>query len=89
MRVSAEEVARKVLREVQAYLAHRAPVGEHLADQLLIPMALAALQGKTSQIWATCLSEHARTNARVIEQFLPLRFVMEPLDGGVLVQIEA
>lgn len=84
--VSAEEVARTVLRETQAYLAHRAPVGEHLADQLMIPMALAALQGKPSQYWATCMSEHTRTNAKVIERFLPLRFVMEPLDGGVLVQ---
>ncbi len=86
--VSAEEVARTVLRETQAYLAHRAPVGEHLADQLMIPMALAALQGKAGQYWATCMSEHTRTNAKVIEQFLPLRFVMEPLDGGVLVQVE-
>ncbi|MES2947618.1 MAG: RNA 3'-terminal phosphate cyclase [Pseudomonadota bacterium] len=84
--VSAEEVARTVLRETQAYLAHRAPVGEHLADQLMIPMALAALQGKPGQYWATGMSEHTRTNAKVIEQFLPLRFVMEPLDGGVLVQ---
>lgn len=85
--VSAEEVARKVLRETQAYLAHRAPVGEHLVDQLMIPMALAALQGKTSQIWATGLSEHARTNARVIEQFLQVRFAVQPLDGGQLVQV--
>ena len=86
--VSAEDVARKVLLEVKTYLAHRAPVGEHLADQLMIPMALAALQGKAGQYWATNLSEHARTNARVIEQFLPLHFVMEPLDGGWLVRTE-
>lgn len=86
--VSAEEVARKVLREVQAYLAHRAPVGEHLADQLMIPLALAALQGKAGRYWAISLSEHARTNARVIEQFLPLRFVMEPLEGGFLVRVD-
>lgn len=86
--VSAEEVARKVLREVQAYQAHRAPVGEHLADQLMIPMALAAMQGKSSQYWATTLSEHTRTNAKVIEQFLPVRFVMEPLDkGGWVVRV--
>ncbi len=84
--VSAEEVARAVLRETQAYLEHRAPVGEHLADQLMIPMALAALQGKPGQYWATNMSEHTRTNAKVIEQFLPVRFVLEPLDGGVLVQ---
>ena len=86
--VSAEEVARQTLQQVQFYLGHRAPVGEHLADQLMIPMALAALQGKAGQFWATRLSEHARTNARVIEQFLPLQFVTEPLDGGWLVRTE-
>lgn len=86
--VSAEAVARKVLREVQAYLAHRAPVGENLADQLMIPVALAALQAKPGQYWATSLSEHTRTNARVIAQFLPLQFVMEPLEGGGLVRVE-
>ncbi len=52
-------------------------------------MALAALQGEPGQYWATTLSEHTRTNAKVIEQFLPLRFVMEPLDGGTLVQVKA
>lgn len=87
--VSAEEVARTVLHEVQAYLANRAPIGEHLADQLMLPMALAARQGKAGQYWTISLSEHTRTNARVIEQFLPLRFVMEPLDGGSLVQVRA
>ena len=51
----------------------------------MIPIALAALQGKVGRYWATGLSEHTRTNAKVIEQFLPLRFVVEPLDGGVLV----
>ena len=28
------------------------------------------------------------TNARVIEQFLPVRFLMEPLDSGTLVSVE-
>lgn len=87
--VSAEEVARQVLREVQAYLAHNAPVGEHLADQLMLPLALAGQQGNLGQYWATTWSEHARTNARVIEQFLPVRFTTQALDGGVLVGMAA
>lgn len=82
--VSAEEVARNVLHETQEYLAHMAPVGEHLADQLMIPLALAALQGKSGRYWATTLSEHARTNATVIEEFLPVKFNMQALDGGVV-----
>jgi RNA 3'-terminal phosphate cyclase (ATP) len=85
--VGAEEVARKVLGETKDYLIRQAPVGEHLADQLMIPMALAALQGKTSQYWATTLSEHTRTNARVIEAFLPVAFDMTPWRDGHLVRI--
>lgn len=85
--VSAEEVARTALRETQAYLAHRAPVGEHLADQLMIPVALAALQGKAGQYWATGMSEHTRTNAKVIEQFLPLRFTTQARGEGVVVGV--
>ena len=73
---------------MQTYLAHRAPVGEHLADQLMIPMAPAALQGKPGQYWATSSSEHTRANARVIVQFLALHFLMEPLDSGTLVSVE-
>lgn len=84
--VSAEEVAHRLVREVKSYLAHQAPVGEHLADQLLIPMALAAVQGKASEFWATSLSEHTRTNARVIAQFLPVQFAMEPHEGGCRVR---
>jgi len=80
--VSAEEVARGLLREAQDYLAHTAPVGEHLADQLMLPMALAAMRGKQGQYFATCISEHSRTNARVIEQFLPVQFDMQPQEGG-------
>ncbi len=88
--VSAEEVARNVLREAQTYLAQTAPVGEHLADQLMLPMALAAMRGKTGRYWATCISEHSRTNARIIEQFLPIRFDLQPQDdGGAMVQAVA
>ena len=49
-----------------AYLAASAPVGEHLADQLLLPMAVAAggrfLTGKPSL--------HTLTNIGVIQRFL-------------------
>jgi len=84
--VGAEEVARKALREVKAYMAQQAPVGEHLADQLMIPLALAAVQGRVGLYWATSLSEHARTNARVIEAFLPVHFDMTPHASGYLVR---
>lgn len=85
--VGAEEVARKVLGETKDYMAHQAPVGEHLADQLMIPMALAAMRCKSSRFWASSFSEHARTNAQIIAQFLPVKLVHQPHEGGVLFQV--
>jgi RNA 3'-terminal phosphate cyclase len=69
-RVSAEEVANRLEKEVRAYLASEAPVGEYLADQLLIPLALA---GGGSFV-ATPLSLHSTTNMDVIARFLPRKF---------------
>lgn len=80
--VSAEQVARDVLQQVRRYQASAAPVGEHLADQLMIPLALAALQGQHGKYWATAISGHTRTNALTIEKFLPLAFTFTPPADG-------
>jgi RNA 3'-terminal phosphate cyclase (ATP) len=68
--VRAEEVARKALRQARHYIASNAAVGEHLADQLMVPLALAGAGGFTAET----VSDHAITNAHVIERFLPVRF---------------
>ncbi|MEZ6197758.1 MAG: RNA 3'-terminal phosphate cyclase [Planctomycetota bacterium] len=75
--LSAEDVARGAAREMAAFIESEVPVGEFLADQLLLPMALA---GGGSFVCSRP-SLHARTNAEVIERFLPLRFRFESLDG--------
>jgi RNA 3'-terminal phosphate cyclase (ATP) len=72
--VRAEEVAEAPAREAQRYLAQRAPVDEHLADQLLLPLALAGGGSFTTQH----VSEHLRSNALVIETFLGRRITWEP-----------
>ena len=61
----AETVAERVCDEVQNYLDAGAPVGEHLADQLLIPFALAAGGSYTTGT----PSLHTTTNIEVIKQF--------------------
>ena len=72
--VSAEAVATRVAQGVRRYLQHDAPVGEHLADQLMIPLALlAGGRYRTSEP-----SLHARTNADVVGQFLPGAIRIEP-----------
>jgi RNA 3'-terminal phosphate cyclase (ATP) len=72
----AEQVAGELAREVRAYLAAGAPVGPHLADQLLLPMALGA-----GGVFVTGRpTEHFRTNAGVIAQFLGWTIGVEHLD---------
>lgn len=64
--LSAEKVATDAAREVQGYLQSGAAVGAHLADQLLLPMALGG--GGTFRTVAP--TEHTRTNARTIAAFI-------------------
>lgn len=68
--VSAEHVANTACGRAKTFLAVEAPVGEHLADQLLLPLALAG--GGALRTLPPSL--HTRTNAQVIERFLPVRF---------------
>lgn len=71
--VPAETVAADACREAVAYLASGAPVGEHLADQLLLPMALGA--GGTFRTVAPTL--HTTTQIEVIQAFLDVAFSIE------------
>ncbi|HLM54695.1 MAG TPA: RNA 3'-terminal phosphate cyclase, partial [Pyrinomonadaceae bacterium] len=54
--------------EVRRYMEVGAPVGEHLADQLLIPMALAGGGSYTTGP----LTLHTTTNIETIKKFLPV-----------------
>jgi RNA 3'-terminal phosphate cyclase (ATP) len=67
--VSAERVAEHTCRDAKQYLNASVAVGPHLADQLLLPLALAG-GGEFSTIAPT---QHARTNAALIEKFLPVK----------------
>jgi RNA 3'-terminal phosphate cyclase (ATP) len=62
----AEAVADLAVKEVRHYLAANVPVGEYLADQLLMPLALAG-QGAFTTFG---LSLHTTTNIEVIKKFL-------------------
>jgi RNA 3'-terminal phosphate cyclase (ATP) len=75
----AEAVAERAVKETRRYLATGAPVGEHLADQLLVPLALA---GGGSFVTGP-LSSHATTNIAVIERFLDVRFRIDERGDGL------
>ncbi len=76
--VTAEAVAEKAAKAVRRYLALDAPVGEYLADQLLIPYALA---GGGAFVTGE-LSPHATTNVDVIRSFLDVDIRVTPRDDG-------
>lgn len=83
--VRAEQVANNLAKEVRDYLENGAPVNEYLADQLLLPMALAG-GGR----FVTCgISEHTKTNIWLIKKFLPVEIKTEPYnDRSYLVTVE-
>ena len=74
---SAEAVGAAVAAEARAWLDAEVPVGEHLADQLLLPMALAG----GGRFVTTEPTLHTTTNARVIERFLPVSIGWEQRSG--------
>jgi RNA 3'-terminal phosphate cyclase (ATP) len=81
--VASEKVAEEAVREAREYLVSRAVAGEHLTDQLLLPLALAGGGSFT----ATKLSRHARTNQEVITKFLPIEFESEDAGDHVVVRL--
>lgn len=66
----AELVAEGACREAERYLAAGVPVGEHLADQLVIPLALAGEGGFRTMR----LSRHATTQLELVRRFLSVAF---------------
>jgi RNA 3'-terminal phosphate cyclase (ATP) len=76
--ISSETVATRVANEARSYLASDAAIGEHLADQLMIPSALAGGGSFT----AVSASEHARTNAEVIQKFLAVEISIAAVNLG-------
>ncbi len=68
IRLPAEEVANRVSTAVRRYLRSTAAVAEHLADQLVLPMALAGSGAFTTHV----NSSHLQTVIAVIRRFLPV-----------------
>lgn len=75
----AEALAASVVHEAQRYLEVGAPVGEHLADQLLIPLALARGGSYTTGT----PSLHTTTNIEVVKKFLPVEITTTQLSEDV------
>ncbi len=77
--VPAERVAELALNELRATLDAEVPVCEHLADQLLLPFALAG-GGRLRTVQP---SLHSRTNADVIRDLIGVATRFEQRDDGL------
>lgn len=75
--VKAETVAERAAAEAGAYLESGVPVGRHLADQLMLPMALAGGGCFVTQP----LTLHATTNLDVIRAFLDVPIAVGETGG--------
>lgn len=85
MKKSAERVAHDLAREVKKYLASDAVVDEHLADQLLLPLAL----GQGGEFTTQVVSEHTRTQAMMIQKFLDCRISLQPVNNSnAIIKVE-
>jgi RNA 3'-terminal phosphate cyclase (ATP) len=73
----AEAVARHAIQQVRGYVASGAAVGEYLADQIMLPLALAG----GGRFTTNRVSKHAATNATVIGKFLPVQISFEENEG--------
>lgn len=81
---TSEDVAGDVADSVEAFVDANVPVGEHLADQLLIPMALAG--GGTFKTMTP--TEHTRTNIEIVKLFLDVEIdLVETADGTATITV--
>lgn len=82
-RVKSETVAARAAKQVDRYLAAGVPVGPHLADQLLVPMAMAG----AGRFQTVKPSKHTLTNIEVVKQFLDVAVRTRQVAGDA-VEIE-
>lgn len=73
---------------MRRYQSSDGALGPHLADQWVLPLALAVhLRGQPASYSCTQLTPHALSNFAVIQRFLPVRITTEPGAHAHQVQI--
>ena len=71
--VAAEKIASDAAAAARDYLDSGVPIGDHLADQLLLPFALTG----GGSFKTLPLSRHSQTNIEVLKRFLPISINVE------------
>lgn len=76
----AERVAQEAARDLRAWQRSGAALDPHLADQVILPLALA---GQPAAFTTSAVTQHLLTNAWAVERFLPVRIAVEGEMGQV------
>ncbi|MBC7967594.1 MAG: RNA 3'-terminal phosphate cyclase, partial [Fuerstia sp.] len=90
---SAEHVANEVVKQIRDYLKSTAPVGEYLADQILLPLGLSAALPASAGIQqggsfrTLPLSRHSVTHIDILQSMLPVQIDTQPTDEDCLVTV--
>jgi RNA 3'-terminal phosphate cyclase (ATP) len=77
-KLRSEQVAERAALAARRYLKATAPVGEYLADQLVLPFALA----RGGRFRALPLSNHTTTNVDVVREFLVVPIDVQSDEAG-------
>ncbi|KQO19458.1 RNA 3'-phosphate cyclase [Acidovorax sp. Leaf76] len=86
--LSAEQVAKRLADEVRTYQRSQGALGPHLADQWMLPLALAVWRsGRAARYTCTEVTQHTATNAQTIALGLPVRVEITPVDRAMRVEI--
>lgn len=91
--VSAEKVADELVRSVRKYEKQKVPVGENLADQILLPLGLSAAQPAACGVQrggsfrTGPLSLHATTHIELLQRFLDIDVEVIEDDGAVCCRV--
>ncbi|GAB4380219.1 MAG: RNA 3'-terminal phosphate cyclase [Calditrichia bacterium] len=78
--IPAEKVALQAVHAAQRYIRADVPVGDHLADQLLLPCAIAG-EGSYRTL---NLTRHTHTNLEILKQFIEADIAVEQLDEDLV-----
>ncbi|MBL9161928.1 MAG: RNA 3'-terminal phosphate cyclase [Planctomycetaceae bacterium] len=85
---TAERVANEAVKEARSYLAAGVPVGPYLADQLLLPLGIAAWQTGQGGSFATQpLTRHSQTHIDLLRSILEIPISVEREGNCCLVTV--
>ncbi len=85
MSKSASRVASDAVKAYEMFRKSKAAVDTRLADQLLLPLALAG----SGELKTLAVTNHIRTNIQLIEKFLEVSFSVDEVDpGGVVIRLD-